>query len=112
MVGLHEEVILLFLPVSHTKFFPDWCFGLLKKKFRRSVVSSLNDMVRVVEANADVNTSQANNGEVLVPIYDWAGCLGQSFKKVKSVKNIPCPPLFSQFTWESCFEEDYRSQRA
>ena len=80
----------MFLPVGHTKFSSDWCFGLLKKKFRRSVVSSLNDLVGVVEASADVNTSQlvgTSDGEVLVPTYDWAGYLGQSFKKSEGYKN-------------------------
>ena len=33
LVGLHKEIILSFLPVGHTKFSPDWCFGLLKQKF-------------------------------------------------------------------------------
>ena len=30
MVGLHDEVTIFFLPVGHTKFAPDWCFGLAK----------------------------------------------------------------------------------
>ena len=88
-VGLHEEITLLFLPVGHTKFSPDWCFGLLKKRFRRTVVSSLDELARVVEDSADVNTSQlvgAHDGEVLVPTFDWASYLGRVFKKVKGIK--------------------------
>ena len=87
--GLHEEITLLFLPVGHTKFSPDWCFGLLKKKFRRSVVSSLDELVKVVEESADVNTSQlvgTHDGEVIVPTYDWARYLGQVFRKLKGIK--------------------------
>ncbi len=89
MVGLHEEITLLFLPVGHTKFSPDWCFGLLKKKFRRSVVSSLDEMARVVDESADVNTSQlvgTHDGEVVVPTYIWAGYLGGVFRKLKGIK--------------------------
>ena len=89
LVGLHEEITLLFLPVGHTKVSPDWCFGLLKKKFRRSVVSSLDELVKVVEESADVNTSQlvgTHDGEVIVPTYDWAGYLGQVFRKLKGIK--------------------------
>ncbi len=89
LVGLHEEITLLFLPVGHTKFSPDWCFGLLKKKFRRSVVSSLDELARVVDHSADVNTSQlvgTHDGEVVVPTYDWAGYLGGVFRKIKGIK--------------------------
>ena len=38
MVGLHRSITLSFLIVAHTKFSPDWCFGLLKQRFRRTVV--------------------------------------------------------------------------
>ncbi len=89
LVGLHVEITLLFLPVGHTKFSPDWCFGLLKKKFRRSVVSSLDELARVVEESADVNTAQlvgTNDGEVIVPTYDWARYLGQFCRKLKGIK--------------------------
>ena len=29
MAGLHKEIMLSFLLFGHTKFAPDWCFGLL-----------------------------------------------------------------------------------
>ena len=89
IVGLHAEITLSFLPVGHTNFAPDWCFGLMKKKFRCSVVSSLDDFVRVVEQSAEVNTSQlvgSQDGEILVPTYDWATYLGSFFKKLKGIK--------------------------
>ena len=68
---------------------PEWCFGLLKKKFRQSVVSSLDEIMKVVEESADVNTSQlvgTHDGEVIVPTYDWAGYLCQVFRKLKGIK--------------------------
>ena len=34
--------------IGHTKFSPDACFGLIKRKFRRTDVSSLDDLARVV----------------------------------------------------------------
>lgn len=37
---LHEHVIYSFLVKGHTKFSPNWCFGLLKQKVRRTFVSS------------------------------------------------------------------------
>lgn len=38
MTGLHTEITLSFMIPGHTKFSPDWCFGLLKKKYRRTKV--------------------------------------------------------------------------
>ena len=89
LVGLHEEITLSFLPVGHTKFSPDWCFGLLKKKFRRSVVNCLDDLVGVVESSADVNSCQlvgTQSGEVLVSTYNWSDFFESSMKKIPSIK--------------------------
>lgn len=75
LVGLNESIILSFLLVGHTKFAPDWCFGLLKQKFRRSKVDCLDDIAQVVRSSAVVNEAQlvaTQDGEVLVPTYDWA----------------------------------------
>ena len=35
MSGLNESIEISFLLVGHTKFAPDWCFGLLKQRLRR-----------------------------------------------------------------------------
>ena len=32
LTGLHENITLSFMITGHTKFSPDWCFGLMKKK--------------------------------------------------------------------------------
>ena len=98
MVGLHEEITISFLPVGHTKFSPDWCFGLLKKKFRRSVVNCLDDLVSVVETSAEVNVAQlvgTQSGEVIVPTYNWS----EYFKK--TTKRIPGIKKYHHFTFRS-----------
>ena len=61
--------------VGHTKCSPDWCFGLFKQAFRQTKIRCLDDIVRVVESSAVVNHAQlvgTQDGEVLVPTYDWA----------------------------------------
>ena len=58
LVGLHESITLSFLIVGHTKFSPDWCFGLFKRRFRHTRVGCLDDIVRVVETSAEVNFGQ------------------------------------------------------
>ena len=86
MVGLHT---LSFLIVGHTKFSPDWCIGLIKRQFRRTNVSCLADISTVVDKSATVNIPQlvgTQEGEVLMPTYDWAGMLGPHFRKLKNIK--------------------------
>ena len=76
MAGLNKTVEMSFLLVGHTKFAPDWCFGLLKRKFRKSLVGCLNDMLRVVDQSAKTNVAELvgkEDGTTLIPQYDWAG---------------------------------------
>ena len=40
MTGLNKRIEISFMMVGHTKFAPDWCFGLLKQRFRRTKTSS------------------------------------------------------------------------
>lgn len=58
MVGLNDSISVSFLIVGHTKFAPDWCFGLLKRAFQRTRVDCLDDIVRVVEESAEGNHAQ------------------------------------------------------
>lgn len=77
------------LIVGHTKFSPDWCFGLIKQWFRRTNVSCLDDIAMVVDQSAKVNTPQlvgTQEGEILVPSYNWSEMLGPHFRKVKNIK--------------------------
>ncbi len=76
MKRLHLSITISFMLVGHTKFSPDWCFGLLKRQFRKSKVDCLDDLVEVVNSSADVNEVQLvgdQMGESLVPMYDWVG---------------------------------------
>lgn len=89
MTGLHHAIEYSFLVAGHTKFSPDWCFGLLKQKTRRTFTSSLFDIARAVEESASVNTSELvglHNSTVLVPTYDWMNYLEQYFKKLPHLK--------------------------
>ena len=48
LTGRHKSISLNFLITGHTKFAPDWCFGLLKQKLRKEPVSSLKEMEATV----------------------------------------------------------------
>jgi len=48
LAGLNKEIKMSFMMAGHTKFAPDWAFGRLKQRFRRTVVGCLEDLVKVV----------------------------------------------------------------
>ena len=71
----HKEITISFLPVHHTKFFPDAGFGMLKRQFRRTKVGCLHDIAEVVRKSAKMNHCQLvgnQRGDVILPTYDWA----------------------------------------
>ena len=91
LTGKHRAITINFLVSRHTKFAPDWCFGLLKQKFRRTPVYCLDQFAACVEAStvSGVNIAQLvgkENGEVLVPQYDWHQHLQPYFKPLVGIK--------------------------
>ena len=91
MIGLHDSIFYDFLLPGHTKFAPDWCFGLVKQKTRRTFISSLFDIARTVEDSATVNVVELvglHNGSVLIAAYVWVAYLGQYFKKLPQIKSF------------------------
>ena len=64
------KIVISFLVVGHTKFAPDWCFGLLKRLYRRTKLGSMKGIAEVVENSADCNYSQlvsSEDGSTIVP---------------------------------------------
>ena len=80
----------LFLIAGHTKFGPDRCFGIIKKSYKVSYISSLYEFANMVESsNSGINKAQlvgTHDGTVIVPVYDWSSFLEQFFKKVPNIK--------------------------
>ena len=73
--GLQNEIILSFLIVGHTKFAPDWCFGLAKQCYCRTFVSSLDDIANTVARSSDVNVPQlvgTLDGTIHVLTHNWS----------------------------------------
>ncbi len=84
MTGLNRKIEISFMLVGHTKFAPDWAFGLLKQTFRRSIVGCLDDLVRVVHDSATINHAQLvgrEDGTMIVPQYDRAQFFAPYFKR-------------------------------
>ena len=84
MTGLNQRIEISFMMVGHTKFALDWCFGLLKQRFRRTKVGCLDDIVKVVNDSAVVNYTQLvgkEDGTIIVPQYDWATHFAPYFRR-------------------------------
>ena len=91
MTGQHKEITPSFMIPGHTKFSPDWCFGLLKKKYRRTKVGGLMDLVGVVNESASVNVAQPTgqeDGSSLVTTYDWQEYFKDVCTKVTGIKKL------------------------
>ena len=70
--------------VGHIKFTLDSV--LLKQLI---FVSSLQDLVDMVNISGDVNVAQVvgtEGGEVVVPVYDWVSFFGGQCRKVPQIK--------------------------
>ena len=90
LMELHNSIQYSFLIAGHTKFGPDRCFGIIKKAYKVTYVSSLYEFARLVETSgtSGINKTQlvgTHNGRVLVPVYDWSSFLGQYFKRFPNI---------------------------
>ena len=87
----HTNITLSFLPVGHTKFAPDWCFGLFKRSYRRTKVGSLLSIAQVVNTSADCNIAQLvarEDGSIIVPTYNWTDFFATRMKKIAGIKKF------------------------
>ena len=58
LTGRHKTITLSFLIAGHTKFAPDWCFGLAKQRLRKTKVGCLSDIASAIEQSATSNKTQ------------------------------------------------------
>ena len=75
LTGLHEEGKLSFFLVNHTKFAPEWCFGMAKQFFHHTKVDCSDDIANSVSSLSFVNIPQlvgTLDGTCNVPTYNWS----------------------------------------
>lgn len=85
----HSSITLSFLPVGHTKFSPDWCFGLFKRLFKRTKVGSLQTIAQVANDSAECNFAQLvsrEDGSTIVSTFDWTDFFVTRMKKITGIK--------------------------
>jgi hypothetical protein len=90
MIGKNESIQISFMIVGHTKFAPDRFFGLIKKKYRYTFVSTLGEMQDVVRKSmiCGQNIPQVTKGvggRKLVNWYDWKSYLSTLYKTIPSI---------------------------
>ena len=91
MTKRHTNITLSFLPVGHTKFSPDWCFGLFKRLYRRTKIGSLQNIAEVVNTSAECNVAQLvsrEDGTTIVPTLDWTDFFATKLKKIQGIKKL------------------------
>ena len=100
LTNKHTAVTLSCFVAGHNKFSPTWCFGLIKRLYRKTKVGSLRDVVNVVNKSADCNFAQLvsqEDGSTIVPTYDWASFFAAHFRELPSITN------FHHFRFSSSF---------
>ena len=91
LTNKHSKITLSFLVVGHTKFAPDWCFGLFKRLYRRTKVGKLSDIAKVMNDSAQCNIAQLvsnEDGSIVVPAYNWTNFFASHFKKIIGIEKL------------------------
>ena len=81
----HHSVEFSLMEAGHTKFHPDWHFGLWKVRWRHSTVETLEEMAHSVVASSKNkhNLPQlVDDPDCPVKFYDWASHLKRWFKPI------------------------------
>ena len=87
MVDMNASCELSFMIPGHTKFSPDRFFGLIKRKYRKTRLSSLSEIAKVVEESTRGGQNRAyiiGNDDPSKPFdyYDWAEFFAKLFTPV------------------------------
>ncbi|KAJ8322420.1 LOW QUALITY PROTEIN: hypothetical protein KUTeg_000029 [Tegillarca granosa] len=89
MTGQHDSIRFSLMEAGHTKFHPDWHFGLWKVKWRTATVETLKelgDSVTKSSRNEHDIQQLVTDSECPVTLYDWRGFLKKFFKHSSSEK--------------------------
>lgn len=90
MTGLHESVEFSMMEAGHTKFNPDWHFGLWKVKWRHSNVETLAEIAAsVLKSSRNGHNVPQLVDDPVAPLffYDWATFFKRIFKPIPSLKS-------------------------
>ena len=88
--GLNDSIELLFMLSGRTKFSPDRFFGLFKKAYCHSSVSTITEVAAVVDRSTTTGQSRhqlvrSPDGSTLVNFYKWSAHLNHFFKPIPHI---------------------------
>ena len=85
--GLHERICLSFMIAGHTRCLVDGCFGLLKRKYRRSDCFTMEQLAEVVNSSAAPNVAQLMPGSG-ISWREWDAFFVGHFRKVPNISRM------------------------
>ena len=92
MFGLHESISLSFMIAGHTRCLVDGCFGMLRRKYRRSDCDCVADLAKAVEQSARCNKAHPVRDQVTrdmsVSWYAWDSYLLTYFRPFKGISKF------------------------
>ncbi|XP_056019021.1 uncharacterized protein LOC125672351 isoform X2 [Ostrea edulis] len=89
LVGLHMIVEYSMMVAGHTKFDPDWHFGVWKVKWRSSTAETMNEVAETVRHSSrrGHNIPQlVSDPQKPVKFSNWKSFLQRSFKPMKNIR--------------------------
>ena len=86
MTGRHKSIEFSLMEAGHTKFHPDWHFGLWKVKWRAASVENMKEMALSVSASSRNCHNIVEDPHHPVVFYDWNFFLKQHFKPIPQLK--------------------------
>ena len=96
MTGRHRSAELSFMLVGHTKFSPDRFFGLIKKTYRLSTISTINELQRVVRRSSVEQTIpqliRDIFGVLQVTFHQWTMFLSNFYTPIPNISKYHCFP--------------------
>ncbi|XP_052237218.1 uncharacterized protein LOC127848671 [Dreissena polymorpha] len=88
LTGLHDSIEFSNMEAGHTKFSPDWHFGLWKVRWRNTTVNTLEDVVETVRLssrNGHNIPHLVQDPENPVQFYNWTEFLKPVFKPIPNL---------------------------
>ena len=83
----------------HTKSHTDCYFGVIKRTYKVTYLSSLFKLAHIFESFSIVGVNKAHlvnthEGRIIVPVYDWVFFSGNVLEKDPEYKELPPFPIF------------------
>ncbi len=89
--GLNDNIECSFMMPYHTRFGPDWCFGLIKQKYRKSYISSISQIADAVTnstakaINIPQHIADPTTGDTLVAVHEWKPYFEKYFRRIPNI---------------------------